>query len=1298
MPLLGSSSGSSEQSFRGNLDDFPSQFSLTSIVDLNPGQPGITTVTITGINYQAIVTATNGALVSIDGDSYAPATLSSPRYIKNNQTLSIKLDTTVGSVSDFSKVYTTTVQVGRVSANWSVTTRAYDDTPNDFSFINATNLPLGIVTNSNTININGLEAGFATLSFITSGIGSFSINGATPATEGSIANGDTVYIQQRTSNDYSTTNSTTLKIGTKSTTYSARTRDVNTSILGFALTSLTNVPINSNQDSNTVTISGADANIPLSINISSPGQVKVNNGNYVIGATNCINGDNITVRLPSTSLTDYGQTVTTILNVSGYTTSFSATVRPAPVKTFPDQFTFSDVTNVIPLSVVTSDSVRLFGMTTGSSGTANISGSNGQFQITRNGSIVRAFSTAPAPVFNNDIINLRLTAPGENQNRQTSFTVSGTDTSINISGTSGQTTDIWSVSSGIFNCLLPSTLLTNTFTDISNVEVNTVQTRTFTVSGLDNGCDNIITTSSPNSTIIRNGVLVASGSTIVNGDVVSVTLTASPSYSTERSTTITVRRPSGANSVSTVWRVTTTVEDRLPNPLGISNQNVTSATPNTVYTITAGTISGLTAGTLLTATVTSTNDTARVSRNSTAAGSYLTSVGGVRNGDIIRIQMTSDANYGNTVETVTLTIGELTEQWTITTADVPFPTIQLSASPNPAPFNGSSTLTWTSNFATNVTSSNFSATTVSGSTVIDNISQNRDYNITVANSRGSASAQTTIFSSAPPPPTVGISLAANTIQNNQATTLTWSSTNATSVVNSSNFATNSVSGNLVVGPYSVSSLESRVFSITVQNTNGQTAVASTTLTILPPIPSLVLSPASASIPFNGSVSFSWSASNASVMEATGFTIGSDEFSGARTISNITSNTTYTIIATNASGSVSRSITITVGTPPPTVNIVANPSSIGFASNSTLTWTLQNAVSYTTNFGQSGGSVGGSFTLVGLTTTSTYTITATNQAGSATSSVIVNVAPCQLLGIITERNNVYINAVTKRGIINYNNGTSETSTLYYFLQSADPNQRFTESFLRTEFRYATDNLITRRAFNYGTIHRYIYNKFFGFTGYPIERNLIAQIIKNFLSGNNSSYVLLDDLDPLIQAYATQFNQTASNAGGIRSFVDLCNNPWLSTSPVPSITQCSYNDLNYSTSIILNDAAKNCTFTPGYIVFVNKTDNVFDDFAAPYFYYRNTINRNLPLPNRTSFTYGQVHDTIVSAFASVLKILPSTEELDTFTFVFNRNDFGYSTLAEMRDTIISLRQSIANTYATYGGAYGQVDVCGNTFYKS
>ena len=1292
MPLLGSSSGSSEHSFRGNLDDFPNLFSFVSLADVEPGVTGIGTTTITGINYQAIVTATNNALISIDGDTYATATLSSPRYIKNGQTLSVKYDTTVGSVSDFAKIYETTVNVGRVKTNWSVTTRAYDDTPNSFSFTNVTDLPLGIVTNSNTAIINGLEPDFATLSYITSGIGSFSINGADPVYDGSIGNGDSVYIQQRTASNYNTANTTTLRIGSASTSYIVTTRQANTNVVSFALTSLTNVPISSTQQSNTVTISGADSGVNLPVTITSPGEVKVNNGNFVVGSTNCVNGDNLTVRIPSTSLTTYGQTVSVNLTVSGFTTSFSVTVRPAPVKTIPSQFTFTDSTLVDPGTLITSGEVSLVGMTTGNSGTASISGGGGEFQVRRSGSVVRAFSIATTQVFNGDGITLRLNSAGENQSTQTTFTVSGTDTSTDPNGIPGQTTDIWSVVSRSANCLLPSALLTDTFVDISGSEANVEQVKTFTVSGISTLCDNIITTSSPNSKITKNGTNSGSSTPIKNGDIIAISLTSAPTYSTERNTTITSRRLSGADSVSKIWRVTTTIEDTLPNALNISTRNVNQAEPNTTYTIEAGTVSGLTNATTISATVTSTNGTAKISKNSSALSNFFTTLSSVQNGDVIRILMTSNPSYGNFTETATLALGQLTEQWLISNALVPFPTVQISASPNPVAVNGSTNLSWTSTNATSVVSSNFGANAVSGSLTINGITQQTTYTITVANSRGNATGSATVFVNVPPAPTVTLSLGKNTVVEGEITTLTWTSNNATSVVSSSNFTANSVSGSAVVGPYTLSpgaNSAVNTFFLTVANSTGQQATGSISLTVNKAIPTLTMTPSGTlNVPYNGSFNLNWSASNATSMSAS-FAIGSNEYSGSRTFSNIIQNTSYFIVANGTSGETYRTLDVIVNSPAPTATLTANPTSIGYNGSTTLTWTLTNATSFTTNFGQSG-TANGSVILNSIQQTKTYTLTATNATGSTTVQVTVTVGAC----VPSTNNNTdpLVQANTKAGFITFNNGSTGSGT--YFLSSMVPNQPFTSSVISTIPN--PSSYVVRRAFNYGILHRRIYNKFVSTLGLPPTSAQVKYYIDLFLKSGNS-YILLDELDAFIGTNNQLISQQNNANGGVGTFNDFCLSPWFTTSPAPSITQCTYNSQPFSGTVLIDDTINRYRYFPGFVIFANKTDNTVNNFAAPIPYFETTIN-DAPLSNRGTFTYSAVHDVIAITYLSELKILPPTSAVNSYVSTFNATNSEYATLNDLSTAITNNLAGTKNTWLTYGGAYGQVDSCGNTIYKS
>lgn len=1293
MPLLGSSSGSSEHSYRGNLDDFPNQFTLDSITNLEPGQSGIATATISGINYQAIVTATNSALVSIDGGPYSTATLSSPRYIKNNQTVSVKFDTTVGDVSDFSKVYSTTLNVGRVRVNWSVTTRAYDDTPNTVTFVNATNLPLGIVTNSNTVTITGLEPGFATLSSITSGIGSFSINGGTPVTTGSIANGDSVFIQQRTSNNYSTTNTTTLRIGSRTFNYSASTRAANLVVNGFSFTNLTNVAINADQESNTITISGPDPGVNLPVSISAPGQVRINNSPYISGSTNCVAGDSITVRIPATALSNYGSTVTTTLTVSGFTTTFSATVRPTPVKTIPNQFDFTNLANVDPLTVIVSDEIRLSGMTTGNSGTASISGGNGEFRVRRNGTTVRNFSSAPTSVFNGDDITLRLTSANENQNIQTTFTVSGTDTTTNLNGTPGQVSDIWSVVSRAANCQLPLSLLTNTFTDISNVEVNTEQVRTFVVSGISSVCDNILTTSSDASVIVKNGVESGGSTSIAPGDSISVVLVSAPTYGTQRSTTITSRRLSGADAVSTIWRVSTIAEDVTPDPLNVSAQNITQAEANILYTIQAGSISGLTAATRVSATITSTNGTARISKNSTALSNFFTTLTDIRNDDVIFVSMTSNPNYGSFNEVATLTIGGLTEQWTISNAAVPFPTVQLSINPNPISINGSTNINWSSTNATSVVSSNFGATALSGSTTINNITQQTEYNITVQNQRGQATGRATVFINNPPAPTVTLTTSKTTVFQGETFTVTWNSTNATRVT-FSDFNAQSVSGSTVTGPFTLSpGVTSTVITlnIRVENSVGQTATASVNVTVLNQVPTLTLTPSGAiTVPFNGSFSLNWSATNATQMSAT-FPIGQNEFRGSRTFSNITSSTEYIITATNPSGEDSRLLIVNVATPPPTVTLTASPTNVEYNQNSTLSWILTNATRYTSNFG-AGANNGnnGSLTIVGITSTRTYTLTASNSTGSASSSVTVTAPSCSISASINDDDSSLAQCKLKSGFITFLNGNTASGS--YYLSSLIPNQRFTSSYLNTTG--IANQLVVRRAFSFGVLHRIIYNAFISTLNLPPTNAQIQYYTDLFLRSGNS-YILPEDLVDFINQNNTLIAQQNASNGGVSTFNDFCLNPWFTTAPTPTIPSCTFDGQLYLGDFTISDTTNNYRYTPGYVIFNNKTDNTVNDLGGSESYYRSTINPALPIPNRSNFTYGQVHTIIRDTYVQELKTLPTINNINTYTSSFSFG--GYATLQDMRNAIISNVASTKATWTTFGGAKGIVNVCGLTIYK-
>jgi hypothetical protein len=151
------------------------------------------------------------------------------------------------------------------------------------------------------------------------------------------------------------------------------------------------------------------------------------------------------------------------------------------------------------------------------------------------------------------------------------------------------------------------------------------------------------------------------------------------------------------------------------------------------------------------------------------------------------------------------------------------PTVTLTASPATIAQGSSSTLTWSSTNATSVTSSNFGATTVTGSTSVSP-SFTSFYTITVQSSTGDpATSGTTV--TVVQPPTITLSASPSSILQGSSSTLTWSSANATAVT-TSNFGAGAVSGSTSVSPSATTT-----YTITVRNICNVTATANSTVTV-----------------------------------------------------------------------------------------------------------------------------------------------------------------------------------------------------------------------------------------------------------------------------------------------------------------------------------------------------------------------------------------------------------------------------------------------------------------------------------
>lgn len=108
----------------------------------------------------------------------------------------------------------------------------------------------------------------------------------------------------------------------------------------------------------------------------------------------------------------------------------------------------------------------------------------------------------------------------------------------------------------------------------------------------------------------------------------------------------------------------------------------------------------------------------------------------------------------------------------------------------------------------------------------------------------------------------------------------------------------------------------------------------------------------------------------------------------------TATTTYTLVATNAHGSASENATVTVTTggadgTPIIASFTADPEGIELGESSTLAWSVSGADTITVSPGVGNVPAEGSADVTPATTT-TYTLRATNSAGTSTRSVTVHV--------------------------------------------------------------------------------------------------------------------------------------------------------------------------------------------------------------------------------------------------------------------------------------------------------------------
>lgn len=329
------------------------------------------------------------------------------------------------------------------------------------------------------------------------------------------------------------------------------------------------------------------------------------------------------------------------------------------------------------------------------------------------------------------------------------------------------------------------------------------------------------------------------------------------------------------------------------------------------------------------------------------------------------------------------------------------PTISVAANPASITTGQSSTLTISVSNATTVTVSGSDGSSYSipssGGTQVVKPTASTVYTASAQGPGGSASATASVsVGAAAPQPAVSITTNPSSIVAGASSILTVAATNATQVTvtgtDKSSYTLSATGGTQAVSPSATTT-----YTATAMGAGGS-VTATATVTVTPnPSPTVTITANPSAVQSGGSSTLKITASYATQVTISGsdgssYTLtspngGTQQVTPAKT-------TTYTTTATGAGGTATAAATVTVSsTPPPSVSIVANPTTIVAGNSAALTVSAANATGVTIT-----GTDGSSYTLpaaggnqlVTPTATTTYTATADGAGINATAGTTVTV--------------------------------------------------------------------------------------------------------------------------------------------------------------------------------------------------------------------------------------------------------------------------------------------------------------------
>jgi hypothetical protein len=220
-----------------------------------------------------------------------------------------------------------------------------------------------------------------------------------------------------------------------------------------------------------------------------------------------------------------------------------------------------------------------------------------------------------------------------------------------------------------------------------------------------------------------------------------------------------------------------------------------------------------------------------------------------------------------------------------------------------------------------------------------------------------------------------------------------------------------------------------------------------------------------------------------------------------------------------------------------------------------------------------------------------------------------------------------------------------------------------------------------------MYAFIYRSYRSVINRPPEKEGIDYYINKFIN-QASAYRTLDELYTLIRNGSAFELKDRASRGGLKSIIDSCSNDWEISLPTPI-------DFTCITPLIV-DIASNANYRNGFTILGNGTDGVIQPFFI------STIDSSLTLPNRPTFTYGQVHSYIKSVYnapttaVSGLSRPPEKEGfllyVNEFQIKLSNGTYKYNSLNDLGVVINASRKTELGIRILNGGFVATVDTCG------